>query len=401
MIRQILHVDLDAFFASVECLLDPSLRGKPVVVGGSPEHRGVVSSASYEARARGVHSAMPMARALRLCPEAIRVPPRHGVYGQHSRAVMALLGGYTPVIEQLSIDEAFLDLTGTDALHGPSPDVARTIQRRVREELGLPCSLGVATNKLVAKIACSRGKPHGLVVVKPGQEAYYLAPLSTEALWGVGEATAKRLRALGIETIGALAQCPEETLRRLLGESGTYLHRAANGIDDSPVSSDRERRSYSHEQTYAEDTADEARIRRTLLWMSDRLTGQMRQDGVVARTVRLKLRTSGFSTFTRQMHLERATDQADEVYAAALKLLMSGWDRRRLRLVGVAVTELSGGGGLQLGLFDHDDQRQVRLSQAVDDIRDRFGSEAITRASLSRRGGLQPRQRLEDEPDDS
>jgi DNA polymerase-4 len=382
-------------------LLDPSLCGKPVIVGGSPEHRGVVASASYEARARGVRSAMPMAQAVRLCPEAIRVPPRHGVYGQHSRAVMALLGEYTPVIEQLSIDEAFLDLTGTEALHGPAPEVARTLQLRVREELGLPCSLGIATNKLVAKIACSRGKPHGLVVVEPGQEAAFLAPLGVESLWGVGEATGNRLRAMSIETIGALARVPEDLLRRTLGESGTYLHRAANGIDDSPVSSERERRSYSHEQTYAEDTTDEARIRRTLLWMSDRLTAQMRRDGMVARTVRLKLRTDDFATYTRQTHLERATDQADEVYAAALALLVSGWDRRRLRLVGVAVTELSGGGGLQLALFDRSDQRQARLSHAVDEIRDRYGSEAITRASLSRGEGSRRLQRPEDEPDDS
>ncbi|MFO7697930.1 MAG: DNA polymerase IV [Anaerolineae bacterium] len=382
MHRQIVHVDLDAFFASVECLLDPSLAGKPLVVGGSPEHRGVVAAASYEARARGVRSAMPMAQALRLCPEAVRVPPRHGVYGQHSRAVMSLLGAYTPVIEQISIDEAFLDLTGTEGLHGPAREMARVIQARIREQLGLPCSLGVATSKLVAKIACSRGKPRGLVVVEPGQEAAFLAPLSIESLWGVGDTTGRRLRAMGIDTIGALAHWPEESLRRLLGDAGLHLHRAANGIDESPVSSERERRSYSHEQTFSVDTSDAAQIRRTLLWMSDQLTEQLRRDGVLAQTVRLKLRRSDFATLTRQTHLERPTDQADMVFAAAEGLLAKAWDRMALRLVGVGVTDLSQHGGVQLDLFEHDDQRQARLSHAVDEIRDRYGSGAITRASL-------------------
>ncbi len=385
MNRQIVHVDLDAFFAAVECLLDPSIAGKPVVVGGDPAGRGVVASASYEARARGVHSAMPMAVAMRLCPDAIRVTPRHGVYSAHSRAVMALLSEYTPVVEQISIDEAFLDLSGTEALHGPAPQVARVIQQRVREELGLPCSLGVATNKLVAKIACGQGKPRGLIVVPPGGEAAYLAPLSIETLWGVGEATGKRLRAMGIRTIGDLARWPEEALRDILGDSGIHLQRAANGIDDSPVNTERERKSYSHEQTFAFDETDETRIKRTLLGMADRLTEQMRHDGVLAWTVRLKLRDRKFDTFTRQMRLKQPTDQADDVFQAAATLLAASWDHRALRLVGVAVTELLSQGGLQLDLFEHGDQRQVRLSRAVDEIRDRFGTLAITRASLAKR----------------
>ena len=308
MNRQIVHVDLDAFFAAVECLLDPAIAGKPVVVGGDPASRGVVASASYEARASGVRSAMPMALAMRLCPDAIRVPPRHGVYSKHSRAVMALLSEYTPIVEQISIDEAFLDFSGTEALHGPAPRVARLIQQRVLEELGLPCSLGVATNKLVAKIACGQGKPRGLIVVPPGEEAAYLAPLSIQTLWGVGEATGNRLRAMGIRTIGDLARWPEKALRDMLGESGISLQRAANGIDDSPVNTERERKSYSHEQTFASDETDETRIKRTLLRMADRLTEQMRHDGVLAGTVRLKLRNRQFDTFTRQMRLKRPTD---------------------------------------------------------------------------------------------
>ncbi len=384
MNRQIVHVDLDAFFAAVECLLDPAIAGKPVVVGGDPASRGVVASASYEARASGVRSAMPMALAMRLCPDAIRVPPRHGVYSKHSRAVMALLSEYTPIVEQISIDEAFLDLTGTEALHGPAPRVARLIQQRVLEELGLPCSLGVATNKLVAKIACGQGKPRGLIVVPPGEEAAYLAPLSIQTLWGVGEATGNRLRAMGIRTIGDLARWPEKALRDMLGESGISLQRAANGIDESPVNTERERKSYSHEQTFASDETDETRIKRTLLRMADRLTEQMRHDGVLAGTVRLKLRNRQFDTFTRQMRLKRPTDQTNDIFQAAATLLASSWDHSALRLVGIAVTELLSQGGIQLDLFEHADQRQARLNRAVDEIRDRYGSDAITRASLAR-----------------
>jgi len=384
MNRQIVHVDLDAFFAAVECLLDPAIAGKPVVVGGDPAGRGVVASASYEARASGVRSAMPMALAMRLCPDAIRVPPRHGVYSKHSRAVMALLSEYTPIVEQISIDEAFLDFSGTEALHGPAPRVARLIQQRVLEELGLPCSLGVATNKLVAKIACGQGKPRGLIVVPPGEEAAYLAPLSIQTLWGVGEATGNRLRAMGIRTIGDLARWPEKALRDMLGESGISLQRAANGIDDSPVNTERERKSYSHEQTFASDETDETRIKRTLLRMADRLTEQMRHDGVLAGTVRLKLRNRQFDTFTRQMRLKQPTDQTNDIFQAAATLLASSWDHSALRLVGVAVTELLSQGGIQLDLFEHADQRQARLNRAVDEIRDRYGSDAITRASLAR-----------------
>jgi len=383
MIRQIVHVDLDAFFVSVERLLNPSLVDKPVIVGGSPTQRGVVSSASYEARACGVRSAMPMGQAMRLCPEAIRVAPRHGVYSAHSRAVMALLAEYSPVVEQVSIDEAFLDLTGTEGLHGPAANAASTIQRRVRDELGLPCSLGVATNKLVAKMACSLGKPRGLVVVEPGHEAAFLAPLPIEALWGVGEATGGRLRTLGIDTVGSLAEWPLETLRELFGASGVYLYQGSHGIDDSPVSDARVRKSYSHEETFPRDTADAMQVRRTLLWMADQLSARLRADRVGAQTVRLKLRTGDYSTSTRQTRLESVTDQSSAIYAAALGLLAAAWRHEPLRLIGLGVADLVPGGGRQLDLFGRDDQRDARLSQALDSIRERFGPQAISRASLA------------------
>ena len=382
-IRQIAHIDLDAFYASVEALLDPSLRNRPVIVGGSPEGRGVVSSASYEARACGVRSAMPVAQALRLCPQAIRVPPRHGVYGEHSRAVMALLEGYTPVVEQLSIDEAFLDLTGCEALWGPAADVARQIQARVRDECGLPCSLGVATNKLVAKIACGQAKPQGLVNVPPGQEAAFLAPLAIETLWGVGEATGRRLRALGITTIGHLAGRSEAELLRLFGQGGRQLHRAARGVDSSPVQTERERRSISQEHTFAHNVTDRQTLERLLLSMADHLAAALRRETLVAQTVRLKLRYDDFETLTRQVTLNQPTDQADVLYRRATELLVAHWNRQRpVRLIGLGASGLLVEGGYQLDLFDHGDQRSARLSHTLDEIRARFGQDAIKRASL-------------------
>ena len=384
-VRQIVHVDLDAFYASVEALLDPTLQGKPVIIGGSPEGRGVVSAASYEARDCGVRSAMPVAQALRLCPEAIRVSPRHGVYGEHSRAVMDLLAGYTPVLEQLSIDEAFLDLTGCEALWGPASDVARQIQERVRSECGLPCSLGVATNKLVAKIACGEGKPQGLVVVPPGQEAAFLAPFAIETLWGVGEATGRRLRGLGIRTIGELAERTEAELLRLFGEGGRHLRRAARGLDDAPVHTERERRSISQEHTFRQNVTDRQTLQRRLLSMADHLAAGLRRDALVAQTVRLKLRYEDFETLTRQVTLDQPTDQADLLHDRALALLDAHWNQQRsVRLIGLGASGLLSESGYQLDLFDHSDQRNTRLSHTLDEIRARFGHQAITRASLLR-----------------
>ncbi len=383
-VRQIVHLDLDAFFVSVERLLNPALRGQPVIVGGSPEQRGVVSSASYEARACGVRSAMPVAQALRLCPQAIRIPPRHGVYAEHSQAVMSLLQGYTPLVEQLSIDEAFLDLTGCELLAGPALEVARQIQLRVREGCGLPCSLGVATNKLVAKIACSQGKPEGLVEVLPGQEAAFLAPLPIECLWGVGEATGRRLRAVGVRYVGELAALPEAQLVRLLGESGRQLWRSAHGLDDAPVQPERERRSISQERTFARDMDDPDVLRRMLLAMAEHVAAGLRAEALVACTVRLKLRYEDFETLTRQVTLEQPTDQAQTLYTCARGLLEAHWNRHRpVRLIGLGASGLLSEGGYQLHLFDHRDQRNARLSRALDEIRARYGREAITRASLA------------------
>lgn len=386
--RWIIHVDLDAFFASVEEILDPSLRGKAIIVGGDPAQRGVVSSASYPARACGVHSAMPMAQALRLCPHAVVITPRHDEYGRRSRAVMAILREFTPAVEPLSIDEAFVDVTGCERLWGPPLDVARLIQRRILGEQGLPCSLGIATTKLVAKIACDTGKPRGLVLVPAGGEAAFLAPLPIERIWGVGRVTAERLRSLGIETIGDLAAWSEEDLVRAFGDAGHHLFRSARGIDQSRVETGRERRSISQERTFGRDEGDRRVLERTLLAMSENVAARLRAEGLVAETVRLKLRTPAFVTHTRQESLAQPTDQGQVIHAAALRLLHANWRQgQQLRLLGVGVSGLLDHSGYQLSLFDQGDQRRTRLNRALDAIRERYGRHAITRASLLRRSG--------------
>ena len=383
--RWIIHVDLDAFFASVEELLNPELRGKPVIVGGNPRHRGVVSSASYAARAYGVRSAMPTAQALRLCPEAIIVRPRHKEYTRRSQRVMDILRDVSPLMEQVSIDEAFLDVTGCERLWGPVQEIGRLIQRRVMEEEDLPVSLGIASSKLVAKIACGLGKPRGLVIVQPGEESAFLAPLPIHRLWGVGEVTAAKLRDLGIETIGDLAAWGEEQLVRLFGDAGRALYSAARGTDGSAVRVCRDRHSISHELTFDRDTRDSGVIRRTLLSMSENVASRLRERRLVAQTVRIKLRDPHFTTITRQTTIEHPTDQALVVFDTAEQLLRRNWkEGQALRLLGVGVSRLLKQGGYQLSLFDQADQRRIRLSRAVDAIRDSYGSAAIVRASLLR-----------------
>lgn len=384
--RWIIHVDLDAFFASVEELLEPSLRGRPLVVGGRPDARGVVSSASYAARAHGVRSAMPVAQALRLCPDAVLVAPRHDVYAEHSRRVMDILAGYTPLFEQLSIDEAFLDVTGCERLYGPADELARAIQSRVSEECGLPASLGVASSKLVAKIACDTGKPRGLVVVPQGGEEAFLAPLPIERLWGVGAVTGARLRRLGVETIGDLVAWPEGELVERFGEVGRRLHAACRGLDEDGVQPDRARRSISQERTFARDVDDPVVLRRALLTMSEEVAARLRGARAVAQTVRLKMRYADLSITTRQTTLPQPTDQGQVIAAEALALLERYWQRAHpLRLVGVGVSGLLDEGGYQLGLLERDDQRNVRLNEALDEIRSRFGRDAIRRGTVKKR----------------
>jgi DNA polymerase-4 len=383
MQRWIIHVDLDAFFASVEELLNPQLRGKPIIVGGDPHQRGVVSSASYAARAYGVRSAMPTMRALRLCPQAVLVPPRHSEYARRSQAVMDILEEITPLVEQISVDEAFLDVTGCERLWGPAIEMGRLIQRRISEEQHLPASLGIAASKLVAKIACDVGKPHGLVMVQPGEEQEFLAPLAIEKLWGVGRVTGARLRGYGIKTIGDLSSWTEERLIQTFGEMGRSLYFGARGTDLNPVRISHERRSISQERTFARDIGDGETVRRLLLQMSEDLASSLRRQQLIAQTVRIKLRYPDFTTVTRQVTLAQPTDQGAVVLEAAQQLLAHNWhDGQLLRLFGVAVSGLLDGAGYQLSLFEQVDQKQIRLDKALDEIRDRFGRRAITRASL-------------------
>lgn len=380
--RKILHMDLDAFFCAVEELRQPELRGKPFAVGGRPQERGVVSSCSYAARQFGIRSAMPTATALRLCPELILVPSHFEAYRQMSAQVMSILHDRSPLVEQLSIDEAFIDLSD---LPQPGLVLAREIQQEINSRLSLPCSIGVATNKLVAKIATDFGKgkhrgpepPNAIQVVPPGEEAAFLAPLPASALWGVGPKTAARLAEMGVRTIGDIARLPEPALIRQFGQNGREMALHARGIDDRPVETERAARSISQEITFDRDVSNPAVLRDTLRLLSEAVAASLRRKGLCAGTVRLKLRWPDFRTQTRQMSLSQATDQDGIIFQAALDLFNSIWSPGRpVRLIGVAATRLSKHAH-QLSLWDTPDQKERRLLDALDELRARFGKDAI------------------------
>ncbi len=383
--RKILHLDLDAFFCAVEELRNPALQGKPFAVGGSPEGRGVVASCSYPARAYGVHSAMPMAQAVRLCPDLIIVSHSRGGYSQASREVMARIRELTPLVEQLSIDEAFLDVSD---LGEPLATIARGLQARIRDELHLPCSLGGATNKLVAKIANDVGKsragkgtyPNAITIVPPGREAAFLAPLPVRALWGVGPKTEEKLHALGIFTIGQLAQRPERELARLFGQHGWDLARRAKGIDNRPVVSKRgQAKSISKETTFSRDVNDGDALRATLRRLADGVARSMRRKGYQGRTVKLKLRLSDFTTLTRQTTLPKPTDDDQVIAKAAVSLFDGLWRLGQpVRLVGVGVTNLQKG-LVQLSLWNEKEARSRHLQAAMDALREKYGQDVIHR----------------------
>lgn len=380
--RAIIHIDLDAFFVAVERLDDPSLDGKPVIVGGRAEVRGVVASASYEARRFGIHSAMPTAEALRRCPQLIIVAGHRGRYSEMSDRVMAILGDYTPLLEPISIDEAFLDVTGTEAHYGPPDRLARTIQDRIETELKLSASLGVAANKLLAKVASDFRKPHGITVVLPGEEAAFLAPLLIRKLWGVGAVMGRELERLNVVTVGDLAQVPrEELIARFGAAAGESLFRHSHGVDDSPVTPEPEAKSISREETFVRDIRDTEVLRRELLRLSDEVAWRLRGHNLQARTITLKLRYGDFSTFSRQATPADPVDSGPVIYSHVLALFEKAWDRRPLRLVGVGGSNLVQP-GRQLRLFEQEDRRQAQLDAALDRIRARYGSSAIRRASL-------------------
>lgn len=337
-LRQIIHLDLDAFYAAVEVLLNPELKGKPLIVSmGNPKGRGVVSTASYEARRFGVSSAMPLFRAVQLCPQAIIVPVRHRLYSEYSRRVMNLLREYSTLLEQVSIDEAYLEiLPDRDAAQ-----IAREIQSRIKNETGLDATIAVASNKLVAKIACNVAKPQGLIVIKEGQEEGFLAMLSIEKLPGAGRVTRDRLARWKVNTIGDLARVPIEELRKEFGKHGEYLHHAAQGRDDSPIVTEREVKSISSENTFERDTRDVAKIEEYLEDMSKDVARQLEREAFTARTIVLKLRYGDFTTMTRQTTLRVPTRDAAEINVCVKRLLEQHWDRRRpVRLVGVGAHNL-------------------------------------------------------------
>jgi DNA polymerase-4 len=384
MPRKILHLDLDAFFCAVEELRDPSLRGRPFAVGGKPEERGVVSSCSYAARRFGVRSAMPMSRALKACPGLLVIPGRHRNYHEASERVMTRVRGLTPLVEQISIDEAFLDVSD---LPQPPEALARQVQADIRQAINLPCSLGAATNKLVAKIATDVGKassqtdtyPNAITVVPPGAEAAFLAPLPAQALWGVGPKTAERLTALGLRTIGDIARWPQNDLARRFGKMGAELWVRAQGLDDRPVVSSYETKSISQEVTFARDENDAALLRQTLRDLSDGVGRRLRHSELGAVTVKLKLRWPDFTTLSRQATVTAPIDQDDDLFAVAMQLFGQVWrPGRRVRLLGVGVSGL-GPRRAQLALLDDGAEKKKRLQEAVDALKDKFGETIVHR----------------------
>jgi DNA polymerase IV len=377
--RIILHVDLDAFFCSVEELLHPELRGTAFAVGAPADQRGVISTASYAARAFGVHSALPTARAFRLCPQLVLITGHHARYAEYSRRVMDILAGATPDMEQVSIDEAFLDCTG-DPHSGM--EIGTQLKRQVEMETGLRCSIGIASNKLIAKIATERCKPNGILEVPVSHEATFLAPLPVHMLWGVGPKTQLQLEELGIRTIGDLAGYPTAALIEVFGQSGQSLSERACGIDDSPVEAKSESKSISQETTFATDVANRAALRAALRDQSDSVAAALRQTGKRARTVRLKIRWPPFLTITRQITLETPTALSEDIFNAAWSMLGKVWHPGKpVRLIGVGVCLLVDE-PQQLELFSQSSaQDRLRLEQTLDQIRGKFGEHAVRRAS--------------------
>jgi DNA polymerase-4 len=381
----ILHVDMDAFYASVEQRDRPELRGKPVIVGGSADSRGVVCAASYEARKFGVHSAMPTSRARRLCPDGVFLPLRMDYYARISRHIREIFLSFTPLVEPLSLDEAYLDVRGCESLFGPPPEIARQIKARIRAETELVASVGVAGNKFLAKLAGDLSKPDGLMVIEAERAMEFLAPLPVSRIWGVGRKGEKRLNGLGIHTIADVVATPLARLIENFGETGQWVWDLAHCQDDRPVVPDREAKSVSTETTFATDIADRAVLRSWLLELVEQLGARLRHLGIQARTVELKIRSSEFRTYTRSLTLAEPTALTAALWQAAAELFEQRVPQSvfPVRLLGVGVSNLTRNAASQGELFDDSwRQRQATLDQTLDGIRARYGSKAI------RRGGI-------------
>ncbi|RAM37563.1 DNA polymerase IV [Arthrobacter globiformis] len=387
----IMHVDMDAFFVSVELRTRPDLRGRPVIVG-FPAERSVVLSASYEARRFGVKSAMPMAVAHRLCPQAVIIEPRHKLYYEVSGQLMGIFESITELVEPLSVDEAFLDVGGAIRRLGPPSDIGQLIRRRVASELGITASVGIAASKFVAKIASTRSKPDGLLLIRPEQTVPYLHSLPVNALWGVGGKTAEVLARMGIRTVADVAATPVSSLKKVLGATGEHVHRLSWGIDSRAVTPVRVEKSIGAEETFASDTADDALLHRELLRLSHRTAERLRASGLVARTVALKLRYADFSTVTRSRTVHTPLDSAQLIYAVAIQLLESLGSRPLLvRLVGVRAEQLEAAAqtSLQLSLDRRDDNWRA-AEQALDKVAEKFGSKSVLPARLLESGSGSP-----------
>ncbi len=410
--RTICHVDMDAFYVSVELLTRPELRGQPVVVGGTGR-RGVVAAASYEARAFGVFSAMPSSQAQRLCPQAVFLAGDHGLYGEVSKRVMAVFADVTPSVEPLSLDEAFLDVTGALRSHGSAMAIAEHIRSTIFNNEGLTCSVGIAPNKFLAKLGSEQAKPKaspkgpifgkGIFEIQPGEELTFLHPLPVRALWGVGKATAKRLDSLGVETVGDLAALPLEHLTRSIGvASGKHLHALANGVDDRPVESDREAKSISSEETFAHDITDAALLDVELVRQCDAVAQRLRDNNVVARTATLKVRFGDFSTITRRVTAAQSFNSSTDLLRMARELMRDVEMGDGVRLLGIGVANLGEDHGHQLA-FDLDGKSEQAARSAsndatdalIDDVRAKFGAGAIGPASAAVDGSLRVKRRGE------
>lgn len=380
--RRILHVDLDAFFASVEQRDNPELRGRPVLVGGTGS-RGVVAAASYEARAYGCHSAMPSAVARRLCPDAVFVKGSFERYREASDAVFAIFEEFTPLVQPLSIDEAFLDVTGSERLLGSPVEIAGAIRARIKESTELTASVGVAPNKFLAKLASDLKKPDALVVLEPETYQRVLDPLPVTKIWGVGPSAEQSLARLGIRTIRELRETPAETLRARFGDFGAHLRELAHGRDDRPVHTDREAKSISHEQTFGSNLTHPDDVRAVLVDQAEQVGRRLRRHGRFARTVTIKIRFGDFETVTRSETLGEATDQTG-VIAREARALFDAWAFRPVRLIGCGVSQLTDSPG-QGGLFAQEtDERSRAIDRATDLIAGKFGKRAVTRAAALR-----------------
>jgi DNA polymerase IV len=374
----ILHVDMDAFFVSVELLERPELRGKPVVVGGRPDQRGVVSAASYEARKYGIHSAMPLRTAARLCPHAVFLDGHHEKYSEWSDRVASILAKFSPIVEMVSVDEAYLDLSGTGRLYGPPFAAADKLLRSITEETNLPCSAGLAATRLVAKVASDQAKPKGLIWVVQGMEARFLAPMPVRKIPGIGEVTERALRALGIETVEQLAMQSQEKLEKIFRQWGTALYRKARGGDSYEFLIDAEPKSISHNHTFGEDTNDIPVMETMLSHLSQKACKRLREAGLFARTLTLTIRYAGFQTYTRSKTVQVPVNLDTDIHAVFIDLFRAHRDpNRKVRLLGTALSGLCHG-AKQLDLLEAGRREKLaRLTKATDDLRDKFGFASV------------------------